>query len=444
MRNDQSNPWVDRYIPLLDQDFIKERARVRPQPVGNLYEINIELACRRLKDTLHATFYPTRQCIEILQRLVGVTYAHAVETYPSKQAFISKIYAEEKDPPGFAKPICLTGLSGIGKSEILNALNRIAGQETSIQVDPHHPPFLIKGPRLLTLKTLSTPIQIAKSLFNVDVNADTLASQCRKKAFRDGIPFFMIDESQFATSSSTANARITQILLSLSYIQIPFIFSANYSLLHRLLLRPEEDRQRLISDPIFLVPDSWSSDCWIHTLEALLEAASNVLNFDPVKDAKKIHAWTAGRKRALIDLITFAFRNQHPYKKVVDIRSLENAFRSAEFTDYRNDSETISNQTTLKQPNQKRKELWCPIPTSKIIENQFSDEATSNRDELVAEIELKSSLTSSERQAIQEIDLLVNNKKDKRNSTKSHKNEKQTSQNLLENAARFRESLSMK
>jgi len=280
MPNNKNNPWADRYLPFLDPAYIKTMAEVKPDPVENLLETTIELACSRLKYSLEAAFYPTRQCVEVLQRLVGVTYASAVETYPSNQAFISRVYDTEdkkNDSDKFTRPICLTGLSGIGKSEILKALIRIAGQETYVKVDANHPPFQIKGPRLMTLKTLSTPIQVAKSLFNVEVNAATLASQCRKKAFQDGIPFFMVDESQFATSSTTANARITQILLSLSYIQIPFLFSANFSLLHRLLLRYDEDRQRLTADPIFLLPDAWSSECWIKTLQALIDVAPDIL-----------------------------------------------------------------------------------------------------------------------------------------------------------------------
>ncbi len=289
MMNNKNNPWSDRYLPFLDPAYIKEKAEVKPDPVEHLFEINVELACKRLHTSLKTAFYPTRQCVDILHRLAGITYANAVETYPSNQAFISRLYDDQddvNDSNDFARPICLTGLSGIGKSEILQAFKRIAGQETYIKIDAQHPPFQIKGPRLLTLKTLSTPIQIAKSLFNVDVNANTLASQCRKRAFQDGIPFFMIDESQFGTASSTANARSTQILLSLSYIGTPFLFSANFSLLYRLLKRPEEDRQRILSNLILLLPDAWSSECWINTIQALIEVAPDILKFDPKKMQK--------------------------------------------------------------------------------------------------------------------------------------------------------------
>lgn len=443
MKNDQTNPWTDRYLPLLNQDYIKKQATLQPEPLGNLYEINPELACRRLKEGLQGTFYPTKQCVKILKRLAGISYAHAVETYPSRQAFISKLYTEDQELTGFAMPICLTGLAGIGKSEILKAFKRITGQSAFFKIDPHHPPFEVKGPTLLTLRTLSTPIQIAKSLFEVDIRANTLASQCQKKAYRDGIPFFMIDEAQFATSSSTANARITQILLSLSYIQIPFIFSANYSLLNRLLLRPEEDRQRLVSDIIFLEPDAWSSECWSKTLQALIDVAPDVLKISPINDAKNLHTWTAGRKRALVDLITLAFRMQYAHQGKVDIRALETAYRSVEFTDYRNDSETIANQSMFNNPSQRRKELSSPIPIFKLNGNPSSDESITDRDELLADIALKSSLNHSERQAVKQIDGLLNSQKNRTSSGHSTKKEKENSQDLLESIAKFRESLGL-
>jgi hypothetical protein len=446
MLNNKNNPWVDRYRSLLDPVSIKERALVKPKPLEKLFEINIELACNKLKDSLETAFYPTRQCVDILQRLVGVAYAHSIEVYPSNQAFISRIYDDrdnEDDSNDFAAPICLTGLSGIGKSEILKAFKRLVGQETYIKVDTHHPPFHIRGPRLMTLKTLSTPTQIAKSLFNVDVNAANLASQCRNKGFQDGIPFFMLDESQFATASSTANARITQILLSLSYIGIPFLFSANFSLLHRLLKRPEEDRQRLLSKPIILLPDEWESECWINTLRTLKEVAPDVLKFDPVNDAKKLHGWTAGRKRALVGLIIIAFRYQHASGKELNIQALEKAYLSPEFYDYRHDSEIIANQIATNQANRQRKELWCPIPIPESVKTPHSDNQNTIRDETIADIELKSSLTASEKAAYKEINGLVNNTKTKTAITKTQRNEKQTSQDLLENTAKFKESMGL-
>ncbi|PPC83155.1 MAG: hypothetical protein CTY38_04795 [Methylotenera sp.] len=442
MTSDANNPWSDRYIPLLDSDFIKEASRLNPEPVDDLHFLNVELACSRLKNTLEATFYPTKQCVNILQRLAGVAYAYAVDAYPSSHEFISRIYSVDKEDPVASRPICLTGLAGIGKSEILKAFKRIAGQEIYVEIDRHHPPFQIRGVPLLTLKTHNSPNVIAKSLLNVDVTASTFPKVCSKRAYRDGIPFFMIDEAQFVTASTTANARITQILLSLSYIGLPYIYCANYSLYRRLERRLEEDRQRLLSDVIVLTPDAWSSDCWKYTLESLIEVAPKILKFDADKDARKIFAWTAGRKRALVALILIAYRIQHANgMHVVDSNALEAAYRSSEFTEYRKDSEALANQATLNQHNNQRKDLWCPIPNP--AEALLAEASKVEREDLVAEIELKSALTQSERDAVQEIESLLNNENKNNGIKPTPKPGKQSGKDLLENARKFKESLGL-
>ena len=40
-----------------------------------------------------------------------------------------------------------------------------------------------------------------------------------------------------------------------SYLNAPLVYSANYSLCHRLLKRPQEERDRLLSDIIVVMPE---------------------------------------------------------------------------------------------------------------------------------------------------------------------------------------------
>ena len=442
MINNASNPWVEKFSPLLDANYIKTQATVNPKPLENLNEINIEHAILKLGNTLQKVFYPTNQIVRILQQLVGIAHAHSAETYLSRKAFIAGIYNEETPLPNSTKPVCLTGPAGIGKTALLEAFSRIIGPETSVQADQYHPAFRIIGPRLLSLKTLNSPLQIAKSLFvGIDVNTTTFTKRCKQIAFRDGISMIIFDESQFTSASSTANSRITQILLSYSYIGVPFLYASNYSLLHRLTNRPEEDRQRLITDLIFLTPDTWSSECWHNTLLAIKSASPDTLKFEPERDAKKLYIWTAGRKRALVDLILIAFRVQHAVKKCVDIAALENAYYSSAFTEYRKDSEIMINNSVANRPNIKRKDLFCPIPIPNNFETKISEVNIASREEEVADKEIRASLNKGERKAIEELDAFMSAKINKTGKPKPLKRIKPSSEAMLENFHKFKESL---
>lgn len=398
-----SNPWAARFEALFDPMVLRDLAQVTVSPLTDLTETPTELAFKRLEIALETIFYPTTQCIAILQRLVGIAYAHCMVTYPDAKTFLCGIYAQEAPLPIFSPPICLTGLSGIGKSSLIKAFRsfQITDQETTI--DAEHSPFLLSRAWAATVQARSSPKDVLRALASAEGSPAELIKRCRKLGFRDGVPFILADEFQFATGSESANARVTQMLLSLGYIGIPFLFSANYSLLHRLLKRPEEEQQRLLSNPIVLHPDAWSSSDWGHTLDAQRMVAPDYLRFDPVEDAQELHAYSAGRKRAMVKLILIAFREQHATGGIVDRQALRRAYEATEYAGYREQAEILASQAIQNRPVSNRKDLWCPIPTEQTQTQIFLESAIKAREERVAEAELRASLTFSERRNAQEI-----------------------------------------
>lgn len=397
------NPWAARFEALFDPIVLRERTQVTVSPLTDLAEIPVELAIKRLEIALKTIFHPTTQCIAILQRLVGIAYAHCMVTYPDAKTFLRGIYAQEAPLPIFSPPVCLTGLGGIGKSRLIKAFRsvQIADQETI--VDAEHSPFLLSRAWMATVQARSSPKDILRTLANAEGSPAELIKRCRKLGFRDGVPFILADEFQFATGSESANARVTQMLLSLGYIGIPFLFSANYSLLHRLIKRPEEEQQRLLSNLMVLHPDVWSSSDWVNTLEAQRMVAPDYLMFDPAGDARELHAYSAGRKRAMVRLILIAFREEHATGGVVDRRALRRAYESADYASYREQAEVLASQAIQNRPVNNRKDLWCPIPSEQTQSQMFLESALEARQERVAEAELGASLTPSERRSIQKI-----------------------------------------
>lgn len=240
-------------------------------------------------------------------------------------------------------------------------------------------------------------------LAGTDGTPGDLVETCRKIAYRDGVPYLIADEFQFVTGSESANARVTQMLLSLGYIGLPFLFVANFSLLRRLLHRPEEERQRLLGDPIVLMPDGWQSEDWQQTLATQRAVAPNVFIFDPVKDAQPLHAFSAERKRAIAKLLLFAFRHQHPHGGKVDLEAIRRTYHSTAYATYREETEILVTQSIRKRPDEHRKDLWCPLPLPEDAAGMFLSAAKAAREQQVADAELKSALTTEERQAAEQL-----------------------------------------
>lgn len=395
------NPWAVRYKSLLDKDVIKKRAIVTVPALICLRDVPTELACIQLENALNTVFYPTTQCVNILHRFVGIAHAHCVTKYSDGKAFLAGVYAKESPLIESFPAILLTGLAGIGKTQLMKAFRRIQVEDSQVKVDEEHSPFPLKGPWCVTIHARSNPMDILKALAQADASSTALVDKCKKLVFRDGIPFLIADEFQFVTGSS-ANTQVTQMLLLLTYVGIPCCYNANFSLVGRLLKRPEEDRQRLLSDLEILLPDPPSSDDWQQTLKIQKEAAPEILTFDPIKDAADIHAYTAGRKRATVKLLVLALRNEHP-RGVVDMAAIRRAYHSPGYASYREDAEILATQAIQNKPDKKRKDLWCPLPLPPDTAAVFLKSANERRDERVADAEIRASLNGDERKALEEI-----------------------------------------
>lgn len=396
--------WASRFEALLDAEELKRRALVTVPPLTNLSSFPVELACHQLEAALQTVFYPTEQCITILKRLVGVAHAHCVAKYPDGKTFLNGLYAQDAPLPSFSSPICLTGLAGTGKSELINAFCRICvNDEQQILVDESHSPFPVKGPWKITVQACSSPLEVLCSLTQVKGSLVDLIRKCRRLAYRDGIPCLIGDEFQFATGSESANARVAQMLLSLGYIGLPFVFAANFTLIRRLQRRPGEEQQRLLADPIVLFPDHGNSLDWKNTLKAQRDVAPDVLSFDPVQDSEALHAYSAGRKRAMAKLLVLAFRAEYTRSKKVSLEAIRRAYFSSEYVVYRDETEILATQAIQNRPDLKRKDLWCPILLPNNSATAFLDASISHRKELLAEAELTAALSIDERRRVSDV-----------------------------------------
>ena len=400
MSTQDHSPWVSRFNPLLDSAELRREATVTVAPLTDLHALPLETASLKLKVALRTVFHPTTQCLDILQRMLGTAHAHCQVRYPDTQSYMRGIYSEKAPLPDFSPPICLTGLPGTGKTELLKSFFRMLDKRNEVSLDPYHPPFRLNGPWLATVQAKNTSISVLSALAGEEGKTDLLVNKCRKLAFRDGIPFLLTDELQFTTGSDSANTRVTQLLLSLGLIGIPCIFAANFTLLWRLKHRPGEEQERLLSEPIILLPDLADSQDWSDTLNAQRNVASDYLLFDPVTDARTLHVYSGGRKRAMSMLILIAFRAEYRRGGRVDCQALHRAYHSTEYSVFREENEIIMRQTIQNRPDTKRKDLWCPLPLPAGASQQFLASNLAVQEAQIGHAELMNSLTAAEHQTI--------------------------------------------
>lgn len=288
--------------------------------------------------------------------------------------------------------MCLTGLAGIGKSELLRALGRVMPSARRI-VTKDGMQVPLESYRLLKLEVCANPNDLLRKFCGVRGTGDELKKTCRRFAFRNGISFVLADEFQFTALSSGAGAQITKMLLSLDTLGIPLVYSANFSMLHTLRLRNQQELQRLTTDITEVTPDTPDSNDWLETLVLLKDVAPETFVYDPVADAGAIHALCGGIKRALARLLEIAYASVHE-KGAVGMDELARAYRSRNYSNFREDVTTILHMTT--ETKRKRKDLWNPFrPVDEMEEAEQRE--SENRQVQLAHASLLAAMNRAER-----------------------------------------------
>jgi hypothetical protein len=404
MTGTTASPWIDRFLPVLDKEEIKRRASRPAAPLSALHELPIDSACRALTDAMQLVFHPTTQIVEILHQLVSRAYGHCLQLYPDIQSFTGNVYRQNSPLPQFASPACITGLAGVGKSCLASALGRVLPPDGCVVCPPESSKFPMRSLWKVDVQVRSSLKDMLAPLGGSEGSLGDQLKTARKRAYRDGVALLLADEFQFLTASASANTRITQTLLSMGYCGLPTVYVANYSLLHRLLRRPQEDRDRLLADLIIMSPDTPESDDWSDTLAALIAVSPEIFRINPKTDAPQFHRYCAGIKRAAVGLLVEGYRMAHSQANdghfTVNMTHIQAAYRSHLFFAHRMDIEIVTQQHILgRQVDNKRTDLWCPLGRPDVLHPKLVEEMGRRRDLRLTEEIQRAAATGEERKS---------------------------------------------
>ena len=374
------SPRLAQYTSSMTDAQLDAVIAVAPAMV-DLHGAGAEDGSELLGKALRAFFQPDNQVRQVIRHLMSLARAHAEFHFDTDEKYIAGLYARTPWGKDRSPATCFTGLAGVGKTEILNALARLllrAGTfsvngHRDIQLSPSWGMTLAKGDGLNQLLRVHVEPESADrrdgcqdgsragSASTKAWKIPDLMRAAERLSWRSATCLAPIDEFQWIAAGSNANARAATVLLKLHGIGPLLIFCANYSLVHKLKRRPPEDRDRLLTRPIVLAPLAVDHPDWIAYLVAVRLVAPTVLVFDPQRDAETIHLYTFGIKRKVIDLIVDAYLMARRRRVIVTIGVAEllQAYQSAAYAMHREDVEIlIRQQVTAKM---EREDLWCPF-----------------------------------------------------------------------------------
>lgn len=439
MNDIHENPWIERFSPLLNRDEIRRRVEVQPRLFAECERLSPVEAGKEFERRLKEVFFPSEQCIEILYEWIGLALEHCRNHYHGQREFMATVYGEDAPFPAFSFPMCLTGLAGTGKSHLLKAMGRLMPPISTFTAEDNTQ-FRLESHRVLTVQANGSATDILVELTRQKSGTRILTGIARKLAYRDGWSLLCVDEFQFLTQSDKANTRLVQLLMLVGYVGIPVVYISNFSMLHKLLRRNQEDRQRLLGNVWGLSPEQPDSSDWVGMLEWHKSIAPDVFEFDAIVDAESIHQLTGGINRAENRLLEVAFRQAMQSGRAVGVRELETAYKSHNFAPYREDIETLAKLPFSSALQKTKKDLWCPFDTTprSVTKESFSQ----NRQERVGDAAITASLNAKESDALSALtasSLPKNQQKRKTSNVVSIDKKKSLEEQLLTDASWFEE-----
>lgn len=388
-----SLPWIARFEALRTESAIRQRSYRMPRPLelaSTASPTDVEV---RVGSTLAEIYYPTRQDVAILSRLRDLAKAYCECAYESEQRYASKLHATIKTTTGtFSNPICLTGLAGVGKSQVIDAFCRLF-TDTRIQVldgllaSPMKGPIKVTLQRDLGLKTyLNDYINLGVKNPKAYSLKDALAC-FPHRAYARGAPFVLIDETQFKVGGSSTSS-IRNILLQFTQFGIPLLFVANLSLVRALSRSPEQLRHRLLTRPIEVGRDEAGSDDWLAFLRCCHTSLGETISLDVLSEQEVIHQLTGGIKRMVVDLLKISYRHSRGSKKIrqVTMDHVQAAYRSSDYAISRHQLKALSDYVISGNP---KSEYHNPLGPSR-LERGF--DTSNTEDPTLKEIARRASL----------------------------------------------------
>lgn len=338
-------------------------------PIPRLAYLSIEEACQKLDHAWRAIFVPGPQQLQFLRSLLDQAYGFARSCYPTVTDYNRLRYSSIQTIVTPQPIRCLTGLAGVSKSSLVEAFERICLLQPNAE-------FLTEGQRLTLypvrrvkingqpavqgiLQGMSNPIALTGRVMKGMAGLMTHVSDWFIATATSAL---VVDEMQFFTQSSAASTKTSHLIMTLANLGPPLVYVANFSLVRKLMLRPQEERDRLLSAPMVLEPPASDDQWWRDVLGEYFAVSPGVFRLDAVSHAAILHCYTAGLFRALRQLLLQAYREARLRgKDVVTLDEVKLAYGSRAYSSHRKDVEDLVSLAISSQMAEKRPDLVCPF-----------------------------------------------------------------------------------
>jgi hypothetical protein len=392
------NPWLARF------DFARARLdshvgkviNSNSKEFHNRKPVSGPSAELKMKLYLENCFVVTESIYSTARELISHFEALAMERYPDARTFIETIHLDNNDffeAVGLNEdlrinPICITGLSGEGKSKFAKYFYSLfdgSGEDIKLREGLF---FNIEWENFYAGQNPTAKALVSNSILHNNHNEQFVYG---KMAYSNGLIGFGVDEVQFATSSSKANASVTNFLMGLGKHCVPWFYICNYSLLWKLMRRNHEDIPRILSTIInYKVIIGYQFDDLSYEVTRYVKVLTSKISdlFDDHEACSMLIGELAcGNPRCITNLIALSYRLSYESgaKSVSDSHILK-AYKSSSFSTLRTSVENIKRGSSWQLSNKKFDFVYPPELEHRDEMNYVDNDSASDYQALIANL----------------------------------------------------------
>lgn len=332
----QASPWEVWFEGLSSDTELRRRVTLRPDPLTALHRESPVAACEQLREAWRNTYTPSDEHLAVIRQLLERAQFNAARRIVTAQTFETAIYSQSPIVPQDQEIWGLCGLAGVGKTAAVKAVVRAITPDAQAPMSPSVP--VAPRPAVhATIRSQHSASSVLQSLANPLFTAGRknfkpveMANHLRQWLYAQGTQLLLVDELQSMTRSEHSSTLIANLLTELNELGPSLVYIFNYSLGHKLLRRPQEDKDRLLVKTLVLNPLANTDPHWHWVVSEHTRVAPELFDIDAGRDAPELHRLTAGLHRLLGDLLLQACRMAWPLKvaRSVSMTDIRAAYRS--------------------------------------------------------------------------------------------------------------------
>lgn len=363
-------PWLDWFKGLETDVGLRQRVTLRPDTLTGLAKDSPVAACERLRQAWLGTYIPSGDHLAILRQLVDRVRLCSASRLPNVRDYEEAIYSRSPIVASEQEVWGLTGLAGVGKSSIVKALQRALQPVEATCISPLVQ-ARIRPVQYIAMHAERSAGPVLRALANPafvvgrkNIPAADMTQHLRQWLYTQGTQLLLIDELQALTRGERSSTLIANLISELNSLGTAVVYVFNHSLGHKLMQRPQEDKDRLLAKCLSLKPCPADAPSWQHVVEAYVGVADGWIDITAARDAAELHALTAGLYRVLGFLLLGACRTawQSRVGRPVTMTDVRAAYQSGLFASQRADVEDIRSLSFSGRLSEQRKDLRSPFP----------------------------------------------------------------------------------